>query len=49
LTVNLPKGGAVPPDRMADFQGVAKAFARSLAAISPALHAKAGPPGPSAK
>ncbi len=49
LTVNLPKGGAVPPDRMADFQGVAKAFARSLAAISPTLQAKAEPPGPSAK
>jgi len=49
LTVNLPKGKAVPPGRMEDFQGVAKAFARSLAAISPTLQAKVEPPGPSAK
>ncbi len=45
LTVNLPKGGAVPPDRMADFRGAAEAFARSLAAISPGMHAKAETPG----
>ena len=49
LTLNLPKGGAVPPDRMADFRGVAEAFARSLTAISPTLHAKADPSGTSAK
>jgi len=49
LTVNLPKGEAVPRGRMADFRGVAEAFARSLAAISPTLHAKAESPGPSAK
>jgi murein DD-endopeptidase MepM/ murein hydrolase activator NlpD len=49
LTVDLPKGEAVPTDRMADFQGVAEAFARSLSAISPTLHARAGPPGSTLK
>ncbi len=42
LTVNLPRGGAVPPNRMADFRGVAEEFARSLAAASPTLHASSG-------
>ena len=37
LTVNLPQGGAVPADRMADFRGAAEVRARSLAAISPVL------------
>ena len=45
LTVNLPRGGAVPPNRMAEFRGVAEEFARSLSAISPTLHAKAESPG----
>ena len=49
LTVDLPRGGAVPPNRMSDFRGVAEEFARSLAAISPALHAKAESPGDSGK
>jgi murein DD-endopeptidase MepM/ murein hydrolase activator NlpD len=49
LTVNLPQGRAVPPDRMADFRGVAEEFARSLSAISPTLHAMAGPSGTPAK
>jgi hypothetical protein len=34
---------------MSDFRGVAEEFARSLAAISPALHAKAESPGDSGK
>ncbi|MHB1013395.1 MAG: M23 family metallopeptidase, partial [Desulfobacteria bacterium] len=42
LTVNLPRGGAIPPNRMADFRGVAEEFARSLAAASPTLHASSG-------
>lgn len=45
LTVDLPRGGAVPPGRIAEFRGVAAAFARSLAAITPTLHARAGSPG----
>ena len=49
LTVNLPRGGAVPADRMADFQGVAETYARSLTGISPALHASARAPGTPAK
>jgi len=47
LTVNLPHGGAVPAARMADFRGAAEGFARSLSAISPTLHARAGSPGDS--
>lgn len=43
LTVNLPQGGAIPGDRMSDFRGVRETFARSLAEISPALHARANP------
>jgi len=43
LTVNLPRGGTIPPNRMPDFRGVAEEFARSLAEISPALHARANP------
>jgi murein DD-endopeptidase MepM/ murein hydrolase activator NlpD len=42
LTVNLPRGGAVPPDRMADFHGVSEEYARSLSALSPTVHADAG-------
>lgn len=42
LTVNLPRGGAVPPNRMAEFRGVAEEFARSLSSISPTLHASSG-------
>ncbi|OIP34859.1 MAG: hypothetical protein AUK27_06110 [Deltaproteobacteria bacterium CG2_30_66_27] len=49
LTVNLPKGGVLPPNRMADFRGVREEFARSLAAISPTLYVKAGSPGDSVK
>jgi murein DD-endopeptidase MepM/ murein hydrolase activator NlpD len=49
LTVNLPRGGAVPPNRMAAFRGVVEEFERSLSAISPALHAKAESPGGSGK
>jgi len=49
LTVNFPKGGAVPPDRIADFHSVAGEFARSLAAISPTHHARAEPSGTSAR
>lgn len=49
LTVHLPQGGSVPADRMADFRGVAEAFARSLAAITPTVLAGAEPPGTSAK
>ena len=30
LTVDLPRGGAVPPERMAEFRGVAKEFAYRL-------------------
>ncbi|MCR4310144.1 MAG: peptidoglycan DD-metalloendopeptidase family protein [Deltaproteobacteria bacterium] len=48
LTVNLPHGGAVPPNRMADFRGVREAFAPSLAALIPILHVRAGSPGDSA-
>lgn len=49
LTVNLPRGGTIPGNRMSDFLGVREAFARSLAAISPTLHAKAESPGHSVK
>jgi murein DD-endopeptidase MepM/ murein hydrolase activator NlpD len=49
LTVDLPRGGTIPPNRMPDFRGVAEEFTRSLAAISPALHAKAESPGDSGK
>jgi len=49
LTVNLPRGGTIPGNRMSDFLGVREAFARSLAAISPTLHAKAESPGDSVK
>jgi len=49
LTVNFPKGGAVPPDRIADFHSVAGEFARSLTAISPTRHARAEPSGTSTK
>jgi murein DD-endopeptidase MepM/ murein hydrolase activator NlpD len=53
LTVNLPRGGAIPGDRMADFRGVRETFARALAAISPTisppLRAKAESPGNSVK
>lgn len=45
LTVDLPRGVTIPPNRMPDFRGVAEEFTRSLAAISPALHAKAEFPG----
>jgi murein DD-endopeptidase MepM/ murein hydrolase activator NlpD len=45
LTVNLPRGGAVPPDRMADFHGVSEEYARSLSALSPTVHADAGSRG----
>jgi len=47
LTVNLPQGGAVPANRLADFRGVREEFARSLAAITPILSARSGPPGDS--
>ncbi|HQU13722.1 MAG TPA: peptidoglycan DD-metalloendopeptidase family protein [Thermodesulfobacteriota bacterium] len=49
LTVNFPRGGAVPPNRMAAFRDVAEEFARSLAAITPILYAEAEPPGDSVK
>jgi murein DD-endopeptidase MepM/ murein hydrolase activator NlpD len=49
LSVNLPGGGAVPRDRMADFRGVAEEFARSMSAISPAALATAEPSANSAK
>lgn len=49
LTVDLPRGGAVPPNRMAAFRGVAEEFERSMSAISPTLHARAEPPGASVK
>ena len=49
LTVNLPRGGTIPGDRMSDFLGLREAFARSLAAISPTLHAKAEFPGDTVK
>jgi murein DD-endopeptidase MepM/ murein hydrolase activator NlpD len=49
LTVNLPRGGTIPPNRMPDFRGVAEEFARSLAAISPALHARGESPGDTAR
>jgi len=49
LTVNLPQGGAIPADRMADFRGVAEGFARSLTAISPTRHASSGSPETSAR
>jgi len=42
LTVNLPRGGAIPGDRMSDFRGVREEFARSLAAASPTLRASSG-------
>jgi len=45
LTVDLPRGVTIPPNRMPDFRGVAEEFTRSLAAISPALHARAEFPG----
>lgn len=47
MTVNLPRGGAIPKKRMADFRGVREEFARSLAAITPILYARSGPPGDS--
>jgi len=47
LTVNLPRGGAVPPGQMADFHGVAEEYARSLSALSPTVHADAGTRGES--
>jgi murein DD-endopeptidase MepM/ murein hydrolase activator NlpD len=47
LTVNLPHGGAVPANRMADFRGVREKYTRSLAAITPILYANAGSPGDS--
>ncbi len=49
LTVNLPRGGAIPPDRMADFRGVREEFARTLAAISPTLRARGESPGNSVR
>lgn len=49
LAVNLPRGGAIPADRMADFRGMAEEFARSLSAISPAVFAGAEPSVASAK
>jgi len=49
LTVNLPQGGVIPRNRMAAFRGVAEGYARSMDAISLALHAKAEPPGESVK
>jgi murein DD-endopeptidase MepM/ murein hydrolase activator NlpD len=48
LTVNLPRGGSVPPERMADFHDVADEYARSLSALSPTVHADAGSRGDSA-
>jgi murein DD-endopeptidase MepM/ murein hydrolase activator NlpD len=45
LTVDLPRGVTIPPNRMPDFRGVAEEFTRSLAAISPALHVRAEFPG----
>jgi len=47
MTVNLPRGGAIPKKRMADFRGVREEFARSLAEITPILYARSGPPGDS--
>jgi murein DD-endopeptidase MepM/ murein hydrolase activator NlpD len=49
LAVNLPRGGAIPGDRMSDFRGVRETFARSLSAISPAVFAGAEPSVTSAK
>lgn len=49
LAVNLPRGGAIPADRMADFRGMAEEFARSLSAISPSAFAGAEPSVASAK
>jgi len=49
LTENLPRGGAIPGNRMSDFRGVREEFARSLAAITPILYAGAEPPGDSGK
>jgi murein DD-endopeptidase MepM/ murein hydrolase activator NlpD len=49
LAVNLPRGGAIPGDRMSDFRGVRETFARSLFAISPAVFAGAEPSVTSAK
>lgn len=49
LAVNLPRGGAIPADRMADFRGMAEEIARSLSAISPAVFAGAEPSVASAK
>jgi murein DD-endopeptidase MepM/ murein hydrolase activator NlpD len=47
LTVDLPRGGTIPQKRMADFRGVREELERSLAAITPILYARAGPPGDS--
>lgn len=47
MTVILPRGGTIPQKRMAEFRGVREEFARSLAAITPILYARAGPPGES--
>jgi murein DD-endopeptidase MepM/ murein hydrolase activator NlpD len=49
LAMNLPRGGAIPGDRMSDFRGVRETFARSLSAISPAVFAGAEPSVTSAK
>ncbi|MHB8782518.1 MAG: peptidoglycan DD-metalloendopeptidase family protein [Desulfobacteria bacterium] len=49
LTVNLPRGGAIPGNRMSDFRGVREEFARSLAAITPVLYVRAESPGHSVK
>ncbi len=43
LTVNLPRGGSVPPDRMADFRGRRDELRQMLASISPARYADAEP------
>jgi murein DD-endopeptidase MepM/ murein hydrolase activator NlpD len=49
LTVNIPRGGTIPGDRMSDFRGVRETFARALTAISPTLRAEAESPGNSVK
>ena len=49
LSVDLPRGEAVPPGRMDDFRGVRDDFARSLAAVSPALFARASDRGGAGK
>lgn len=49
LSVDLPRGEAIPSGRMDDFRGVRDDYSRSLAAVSPALFARAPDRGDAGK